>query len=227
MFYKRQINLKEVGQIGQQKLKNSRVLIIGAGGLGHPSAIYLAAAGIGTLGILDFDVVEVSNLNRQIAFEEKDLGLKKALVLSERIEKQNPFIKIHPLCERIDSQNIESILKEYDIVLDCTDNLKTKFLIHDFCWHLEKDLIQASIYQYEGQIQSFYYSKNKSNGCLRCLWPEVPPNNVVKNCKEAGLIGSIAGILGTIQASETTKMILGLGEKLENRTKIINLLDLE
>ena len=226
LFYNRQLNLKEVGKSGQLKLKNSRVLIVGAGGLGHPSAMYLAAAGIGALGILDFDKIEASNLNRQIAFKEKDIGSLKASVLTKSLKEQNPFIEITALCKRIDASNIERILSSYDIVLDCTDNLETKFLLHDFCWLLKKDLFQASIYQYEGQIQSFYYQNNSDLGCLRCLWENIPKEKM-KNCQEAGIIGSVAGVLGTLQANETIKSILGLGDKVENKTKIVNLLELD
>lgn len=226
-YYSRQIALKEIGITGQEKLKNTKVLIVGAGGLGHPAAMYLAAAGIGEIGIIDFDHVEFSNLNRQIGFGVDDIGQNKATVLAKKIEKQNPYIKVISIEERLVPENILKVVDSFDLVLDCSDNLSTKFLLHDFSWFLGKDLIQASIYQYEGQIQCFNYSKNKQLGCLRCLWPKNPETRCVQNCQEAGVIGATAGILGTYQAFEAIKLILAIGEVQTNKTIIINLLNFE
>ena len=169
-FYARQINLKEVGERGQRKIQRTKVLIVGAGGLGHPAGQYLTASGVGHLCLLDFDTVEASNLNRQVLFNAKDVGSSKAKVLEERFTSQNPFIKIESVVEKLTAENAEQIISQFDMVLDCCDNYSTKFLIHDTCWLLKKDLVQASLYQYEGQIQTFPYSKISDRGYLRCLW---------------------------------------------------------
>ncbi len=226
-FYRRQTILKSVGLRGQEKLKNSKAVIIGAGGLGHPVAIYLASAGIGSLRIIDFDKIEMSNLNRQICFKTTDVGGYKAKILSERIKKQNPFIEVNSFLEKVTTNNILELIQGHDIVLDCTDNHGTTFLLHDYCWKLGIDLVQASLYQYEGQIQRFVFSKNKERGCLRCLWETMPETGSGGNCEESGVIGAIAGNIGTLQAFEAIKMLLSLGSELVNTTAIINLLSLE
>ena len=226
-YYSRQMALREIGIKGQEKLKKTKVLIVGAGGLGHPSSMYLAAAGIGEIGIMDFDHVEFTNLNRQIGFGVDDIGQNKAAVLAGKIRRQSPYIKVVSIEERLVAENILNVIDSFDLVLDCSDNLSTKFLLHDFSWFLEKDLIQASIYQYEGQIQCFNYAKSKQLGCLRCLWPKSPENECVQDCQGAGVIGATAGILGTCQAFEALKLILGIGEVQTNKTIIINLLNLE
>ena len=227
LYYSRQTILKEIKKEGQRKLKQKKALIVGAGGLGHPSAIYLAAAGIGEIAIIDFDQVEYSNLNRQINFTVNDLGKNKALVLAKKIKEQNPYIHVKPIMKKLTPKNIAGLIHPFDVILDCSDNFSTKFMLHDFSWPLGKNLIQASIYQYEGQLQSFNYSNKKNEGCLRCLWPEIPNNNCIQNCQDAGVIGAIAGNLGTLQAFEAIKMILSLGEPQNNKTIIINFLNLE
>ncbi len=226
-YYLRQIMLKEIGIEGQKKLKEAKIAIIGAGGLGHPCSTYLAAAGIGELGIIDFDCVEAANLNRQVCFTKNDLGRKKALVLAERLRKQNPFICIKAFVKKIVSENIIEMTNRFDMLLDCSDNLSTKFLLHDFAWSMGKDLVQGSLYQYEGQLQCFNFSRDKRRGCLRCLWPGHSNEKPIQNCSQAGIIGSVAGILGALQSFEAVKMILGLGEKNNNTTTTINLLNLE
>ena len=226
LYYARQTILKEIGLQGQKKLKQQKVLIVGAGGLGHPSAIYLAAAGIGEIGIIDFDQVEYSNLNRQINFTIHDLREDKATILAQRIKNQNPYIHTYPIIKKLLPENIRDIIYPFDMILDCSDNFSTKFLLHDFSWLLDKRLIQASLYQYEGQIQSFDYLKKKNLGCLRCLWPQIPDKTCVQNCQEAGVIGAVAGILGTFQAFEAIKMILNLGRPQINQTIMIDLLNL-
>jgi molybdopterin/thiamine biosynthesis adenylyltransferase/rhodanese-related sulfurtransferase len=225
-FYSRQTVLNEIGTDGQEKLKDTKVLIIGAGGLGHPAATYLAAAGLGTIDILDFDHVEFSNLNRQVNFDPEQCGLPKAEMLSQNIKKQNPFIKGEAILTRLTVDNAKQILSDYDVLLDCTDNFPTKFLLHDFAWTLNKLLIQASLFQFEGQIQTFDYREKKSQGCLRCLWPKTPEQSCVSNCQEAGIVGAIAGTLGSMQALEVIKTILNLGTPLENTTLTLELLDL-
>ena len=226
-YYKRQMFLKEVGQIGQMKLKNSSVLIVGAGGLGHPAIQYLASSGVGNLGILDFDKVELSNLHRQILFTPDDIGKFKAETAKERALAINKSIQVDVQNSRINESNIEEIAGKYNIILDCTDNLKTKFLIHDYCYFFKKDLVQASIYQLEGQMQSFFYSdlQDGSAGCLRCLWPEIPKEGCVKSCAEAGVIGSVVGVLGSMQAMETVKRIIGQRTLAHRKTLIFDLLN--
>ena len=224
-FYSRQIILKDIGDEGQKKIFNSKVLIVGAGGLGNPVASYLAAAGIGEITILDFDKIEESNLNRQILFSPNEIGYNKANVLADKIKKQNPYIKISSLVEKIIPENCEETLKGFDIIVDCCDNFSTKFLLHDVCWFLKKNLVQASIYQYEGQIQVFNYSENINQGCLRCLWPSKPSQSCTGTCEEAGVVGAVAGTLGSIQAMEVIKIILNLGQSSINTTKTFNLLD--
>ena len=226
-FYSRQTTLKEIGLKGQKKLKLQKVLIVGAGGLGHPVATYLAAAGIGEICIIDFDRIEESNLNRQVCFTINNLGKEKATTLAGKIQLQNPYIKVEGLVEKLAPHNAKEIIDPFDMILDCSDNLATKFLLHDFAWSLKKDLIQASIYQYEGQIQSFNFSKNNNRGCLRCLWPKIPTNNCVQNCQEAGVIGAVAGALGNIQALEAVKLLLGLGKNFNDTTITVDLLTLE
>ena len=226
-YYLRQTMLKNVGVEGQKRLKQTKIAIIGAGGLGHPCGSYLAAVGIGTLGIIDFDCVEVSNLNRQIFFTKSDLGKSKALVLAERLRKQNPFICVEAVEKKIVSKNIVEVISPFDMVLDCSDNLSTKFLLHDFTWALGKDLIQCSLYQYEGQLQSFNFSRDKRQGCLRCLWTSYFHEECVQNCSQTGIIGSVAGVLGALQSFEAVKMILCLGKNNKNTTIMMSLLNLE
>ena len=226
-YYERQTSLREVGKKGQERLRKTKVLIVGAGGLGHPSAMYLAAAGVGEIGLMDSDNVELSNLNRQIGFEVGDIGKNKATVLAKKIHRQNPYIKVRSIEKKLVPENVLKIIGSFNLVLDCSDNLSTKFLLHDFSWFLSKDLIQASIYQYEGQIQCFNYSKNKQSGCLRCIWPGSPDNKYVQNCQEAGIIGATAGILGSYQAFEAIKLILSIGEISTNKTIMVNLLNSE
>lgn len=225
-FYSRQTILKEVGIEGQQKLHGAKVLIVGAGGLGHPVGTYLAAAGVGELNFLDFDKVEESNLNRQVYFSLDDLSEFKAEALTKKIKKQNPYIKVNALVKKLTSQNARDFISGFDLIVDCCDNFATKFLIHDWCWKLKKNLVQASIYQYEGQIQVFNFTKNSELGCLRCLWPEIPERGCTGSCEEAGLIGAVAGAVGSLQAMESIKLILDLGEVQTNCTITIDLLNL-
>lgn len=226
-YYSRQTILKDVGEEGQTKLFNSKVLIVGAGGLGHPVATYLAASGIGEIAIIDFDKVEESNLNRQVCFTPDDVGKYKSWVLASRVRQQNPYIKSESILEKLTVNNAEKIISQFDLIIDCCDNFETKFLLHDAAWMLKKDLVQASIYQYEGQLQTFNYSNTTDKGCLRCLWPEVPEKNCTGTCEQAGLIGAVAGVLGSMQAMEVVKLILGLGANNLNKTTTVDLLSLE
>lgn len=227
-FYQRQMILKEIGDFGQAKLKNARVLIVGAGGLGHPVASYLAASGIGSIRICDDDKVELSNLHRQVLFTPENCGKNKAQVLAARISQQNPLIKIEVLSKRITAFNITENLQQIDVVVDCCDNFATKFLLHDSAYFFKKDLVQASIYQFEGQLQVFpFKSGGTKQGCLRCLWPKTPVAGCVGSCAQAGVIGAVAGTLGSLQAMEVVKLICEFGESSVLTTKTINLLNLQ
>ena len=224
-YYSRQIILPEIGEKGQEQLYKTHALIIGAGGLGHPVAAYLAAAGVGSLTIMDFDIVNLHNLNRQILFSPQDINQKKASILAKKIKLQNPHIQVNAICKKLNWDNIHKIISSFSILLDCTDNLATKFLLHDAAWKQEKNLIQASIHQYEGQIQVFSFKHDKSKGCLRCLWPQRPPSNYVNSCEQAGLIGATAGIMGVWQAMEAIKTILQLNVTPIGTTIMIDLLN--
>ncbi|PCJ18851.1 MAG: hypothetical protein COB04_06770 [Gammaproteobacteria bacterium] len=227
-FYQRQTILKEIGDAGQKKLTQARVLIIGAGGLGHPVATYLAGAGVGHLTICDHDHVEESNLHRQILFTPKDIGKPKAEVLSDRIRAQNPLIQVHTINHKLTASNAQQHLACIDVIVDCCDNFATKFLLHDSAFLWSKDLVQASIYQMEGQLQIFpFQTQGRDQGCLRCLWPTVPSANAVGSCAQAGVIGAVPGVLGTLQAMEVIKLICGFGRSTCAATTTINLLDLQ
>lgn len=227
-FYARQIKLPFVGNIGQEKLHRTKVLIIGAGGLGNPCAIYLAGSGIGTIGILDFDKVDITNLHRQIIFTPDDVGKLKAEVLANHIKKQNPYIEINTHYDFLDSENIEAIFCNYEMIIDCCDNLNTKFLIHDFSFKQKKILIQGSIDQIEGELKVFNYLKALENApCLRCLWEKVPENNCIDSCAEAGVLPTTAGVFGTLMANEVIKVILKTSPLPNGESFFLNLHSLE
>ncbi len=212
--YSRHLLLPEVGLSGQLKLKRAKVLVIGAGGLGSPLLLYLAAAGVGTIGIVDFDVVDFSNLQRQVIHSEKDVGRKKIDSAEERIKGINPTVKIIKFEERITSENALDIIKNFDIVIDGTDNFPTRYLVNDACVLLGKTNVYGSIYRFEGQVSVFDARKGP---CYRCLYENPPPPGLVPSCAEGGVVGVLPGIIGTIQAMETIKLILGEGEPLIGR----------
>jgi len=228
-FYKRQICLNEVGEKGQLKLTNARVLVIGAGGLGCPALQYLAASGVGSIGICDHDQVDYTNLHRQILFTPSDVGHYKAEISAKRVSQQNPLINVDVFLEKLTSQNVKSIFKNYDIIVDCTDNFKAKFLIHDSCYLLKKDLIQSSIYQFEGQLQTFNFSNDekRNDGCFRCLWPKMPEANCVGSCEDSGVLGVVPGVLGSLQANEVIKLILGLPNLTQRQTLTFDLRNMQ
>lgn len=211
MRYSRHIILPEVGGAGQSKLLDAKVLLIGAGGLGSPAGYYLAAAGIGNLGIVDFDDVDVSNLQRQILHSNERIGMNKAESAKMTIEKLNPDVKVQLYKERLDSSNITDIFKDYEIILDGTDNFPTRYLINDACVFAGKTNVHGSIFRFEGQVTVF---KPKDGPCYRCLYPEPPPPNMAPNCQEAGVLGVLPGIVGVLQAVEAIKLILNIGEPL-------------
>jgi molybdopterin/thiamine biosynthesis adenylyltransferase/rhodanese-related sulfurtransferase len=209
--YGRHLIIPEVGLEGQRKLKSASVLIIGAGGLGSPLAFYLTAAGVGRIGIVDFDVVDLSNLQRQILHTTKDVGRSKLESAREKLESLNPNVKIETYEMRLTSENALDLIKEYDIVVDGTDNFPTRYLVNDACVFLKKPNVYGSIFKFEGQVSVFYADKGP---CYRCLYKEPPPPGLVPSCAEGGVLGVLPGIIGTIQALETIKLILGIGEPL-------------
>lgn len=204
--YKTQIILPQIGVDGQIKLRNSKVLIVGLGGLGSPVCQYLANSGIGTIGILDFDEVEINNLHRQIIYSEKDTGKSKAECAKEFLQRNNKDVTINLHNTLIKQENANKIITDYDIILDCTDDIHTRYLLNDFCVIYKKKFIAASVLKWEGQIFVF----RSKQPCYRCLFPEI--KTTVQNCDEAGVVGPVCGILGTLQATEAIKMILGLEE---------------
>ncbi len=226
--YSRQILLKEVGGAGQKKIAAAKVFLIGAGGLGSPSALYLASAGVGTLGIIDDDVVDLSNLQRQILHSTKTINHSKVESAEETISKMNPDVKVNKYTGRLNSENILDIIKDYDFILDGSDNFPTRFLVNDACFFLKKTLISGSIFRFEGQLTTLR-PHNVENGpvpCYRCLYPEPPPPGLVPSCQEAGVLGVLAGTIGIMQAAEALKEILGIGESLAGRLLIYDALDM-
>ncbi len=221
--YSRQLVLPEIGKEGQQKLKGSSVLIVGAGGLGIPAAVYLAAAGVGRIGIVDGDTIERSNLHRQVIYSESDLGRPKALVAQERLLEVNPHIKVSPHQVHLDSSNALEILKGYDVVVDCTDNFPARYLINDACVLLGKPDVYASIFRFDGQAAVF---DAKKGPCYRCLFPEPPPPETVQSCAIAGVLGVLPGIMGGIQAAQTVNMLVGTGQPLVGRLLLFNANDM-
>ena len=223
--YSRQIILKKIGVVGQKKLLKSNVLIVGAGGLGSPISIYLAALGIGKIGIIDKDSVEISNLSRQIIFSTNDLNKNKSSVAINKLRKINPDIKLHSFNKRLTKKNINQIAKNFDLIVDGSDNFRTRFLINDYCLKNKKILVSGAISKFDGQVYTFNFSKKKSP-CLRCFIPKIPSNPDVDNCEYEGVLGSLAGIIGTIQANEVVKEILEIGDTLCGYILIIDALKL-
>jgi sulfur-carrier protein adenylyltransferase/sulfurtransferase len=217
--YSRHLILPDVGVEGQQKLKAARVLVVGAGGLGSPVALYLAAAGVGTLGVVDFDVVDVSNLQRQILHGTKDVGRSKLASARARLHDVNPHVRVETYETRLTSANALEIIGGYDIVVDGTDNFATRYLTNDACVLLGKPNVYGSIFRFEGQASVFGMPDGP---CYRCLFPEPPPPGSVPSCAEGGVFGVLPGIVGTIQATETIKLILGIGETLAGRLLLID-----
>jgi adenylyltransferase/sulfurtransferase len=220
--YSRHILLEEVGEAGQLALKTARVLIVGAGGLGSPVAAYLAAAGVGTIGIVDDDVVELSNLHRQILFSEGDLGLAKVEAAARRLKASNSgtVVEIHQ--ERLGPASAEELISAYDLVVDCSDNFATRYAINDACMLLGRPFVYGSIYRFEGQVSVFC---QPGGPCYRCLFPE--ENAAVANCAEAGVVGVLAGVVGSLQATEALKLLLGIGESLVGRLLLYDALALD
>ncbi len=222
--YSRQMILKEVGGKGQKKLQDAKVLVIGAGGLGSPAALYLVAAGIGTLGLTDGDVVDLSNLQRQILHTTDRIGVSKVESGGQLLSALNPETTLELYPEHVSKENIMPLLEKYDIILDGSDNFSTRFLINDACFFAKKTLISGSIFRFEGQLATI--KPHEGFPCYRCLYPEPPPAGLVPNCQEAGVLGALAGTIGVLQANEAIKEILGLGETLADRLLLYDALDM-
>ena len=220
--YSRHIIMPQIGSSGQRKLINAKVLIVGAGGLGSPAALYLALAGVGTIGIVDFDEVDYSNLQRQILHQTGDVGKPKVVSARETIQEYNPEVQVVTHEAPLTSDNATEIVTPYDIVINGADNFATRYLINDVSYLLSKPLVDGSILIFDGQATVFLPGK----GCYRCLFPAPPPPGEVPNCAEAGVLGALTGLVGSIQAIETTKVILGIGENLESRLLLIDALSM-
>jgi adenylyltransferase/sulfurtransferase len=221
--YSRHLVMPEVGLDGQKRLKAARVLCVGAGGLGSPLALYLAAAGVGTLGVVDFDVVDASNLHRQVLHGSGDVGTPKLESAARRIAAINPNVRFVPFETRLSSENALEILKDFDMVADGTDNFPTRYLVNDACVMLGKPNVYASIFRFEGQASVF---GAKDGPCYRCLYPEPPPAGLVPSCAEGGVLGVLPGLLGTIQATEAIKLVLGVGDPLVGRLLLVDALSM-
>ncbi len=221
--YSRHIILPEVGGKGQRKLLNSSALLVGAGGLGSPAALYLAAAGVGRLGIIDADVVDMSNLQRQILHHVDDVGRPKVQSAVESIAQLNPDVKVEPFQAVLSSENAKEIISQYDIVVNGCDNFPTRYLVNDCCVFLKKPLVDGSIFKFEGQVTVFA----PGQGCYRCLYPAPPPPGLVPSCQEAGVLGVLCGIVGSLQAIEAIKLFLGIGDPLTGRLLFIDSLGME
>ncbi len=217
--YSRHLLLPEIGPAGQQKLKAARVLVVGCGGLGCPVLQYLAAAGVGTLGLLDFDTVADSNLQRQVLYATADVGQLKALAAAARLRAQNPYIRVqtHPVA--LTAGNVLALLAEYDLVVDCTDNFATRYLLSDACVILKMPLVFGAIFKFEGQLSVFNYQNGPT---YRCIYPQVPAPADAPNCAETGVLGVLPGLVGTMQAAEALKIILELGEVLSGRLLLVD-----
>ena len=222
--YSRQIVLKNVGSIGQKEILKAKVLIIGAGGLGCPVADYLSRAGVGTIGIVDFDKVNLSNIHRQSLYETRDINKFKVDVLKKKIKLINPLIKVKAFKKKITDKNSKKIIKNFDIVIDGSDNFKTKFLLNKYSIKYKKTLIVGAISKFDGHVFTFDF-KNKKTPCLKCFYQHEPSDEIL-NCETEGILGPVAGIIGNIQANEVLKKILNIGEDLYKHILIINLLTL-
>jgi len=222
--YSRHLIIPEVGVEGQRRLKDARVLMVGAGGLGSPIGLYLAAAGVGRLGIVEFDVVDETNLQRQILHGTKDVGRKKVDSARDRIRDANPHVEVVAHETRLTSENALEIVREYDLVVDGTDNFATRYLVNDACVLLGKPNVYGSIFRFEGQATVFC---TKDGPCYRCLYPQPPPPGLVPSCAEGGVLGILPGLVGVIQATETVKLLTGIGEPLVGRLLLVDALSMQ
>lgn len=220
-YYSRQLGLKEIGPSGQQSLKNSRVLVVGAGGLGCPALSYLTAAGIGHITLCDADKVEISNLHRQVLYSCNDVGKHKVTTAKRHLQRLNPFVTISTIDQMVDVYNVENIVQGHDVVLDCTDSMTAKFLLHDACYLNRVPFVLAGVYQLEGLLQVF--DRSQGTGCLRCQWPSLPEEVCTGTCAEVGVIGTVPGVLGTMQAMEAIKIILNMSDVANSVAVLVDL----
>ena len=223
--FSRQIILKNIGALGQKKILNSKVLIIGMGGLGCPVAEFLTRSGIGTLGIIDHDIVDASNIHRQSLYDEKDLNKLKVKVTQKKLKNINPKTRVNTFAIKFNNKNSDKIIKNYDYIVDGTDNFKSKFLINDLSLKNKKFLVTGAISKFDGHIFTFNF-KNKKDPCLRCFYQEESISDDILNCEYEGILGTVAGIVGTMQANEILKKVLNIGQNLERSILIIDLLNL-
>lgn len=221
--YSRHLIIPDVGMSGQKRLKNAKVLCVGAGGLGSPALLYLAAAGVGTLGIVEFDVVDESNLQRQIIHSQKDIGRPKAESARDRVLETNPYVNVQMHQERLDSSNVMELFAQYDLIVDGTDNFATRYLVNDACVLLGKPYVWGSIYRFDGQASVFWAEYGP---CYRCLYPEPPPPGMVPSCAEGGVLGVLCASIGSIQVTEAIKLLAGIGEPLLGRLMIYDALEM-
>ena len=221
--YSRHLIIPDVGMAGQKRLKNAKVLCVGAGGLGSPALLYLAAAGVGTLGIVEFDVVDESNLQRQIIHSQKDIGRPKAESARDRVLETNPYVNVQLHQERLDSSNVMELFAQYDLIVDGTDNFATRYLVNDACVLLGKPYVWGSIYRFDGQASVFWAEYGP---CYRCLYPEPPPPGMVPSCAEGGVLGVLCASIGSIQVTEAIKLLAGIGEPLLGRLMIYDALEM-
>jgi len=222
--YSRHLIIPDVGMTGQKRLKNAKVLCVGAGGLGSPALMYLAAAGVGTLGIIDFDVVDESNLQRQIIHGQSDVGRSKAQSARDSVREINPHVDVVLHEERLDSSNVMEIFEQYDLIVDGTDNFATRYLVNDACVLLGKPYVWGSIYRFDGQASVFWAEHGP---CYRCLYPEPPPPGMVPSCAEGGVLGVLCASIGSIQVTEAIKLITGIGDSLLGRLMVYDALEME
>ncbi|MDQ1604144.1 MAG: sulfur-carrier protein adenylyltransferase/sulfurtransferase [Actinomycetota bacterium] len=226
--YSRHLIIPDVGMTGQKRLKNAKVLVVGAGGLGSPALLYLAAAGVGTLGVIDFDVVDESNLQRQIIHGQSDIGRSKAVSAKESVQEANPYVEVVLHEERLDSTNALDILAPYDLIIDGTDNFATRYLVNDACVLLGKPYVWGSIYRFDGQASVFWAAApGDAAPCYRCLYPEPPPPGMVPSCAEGGVLGVLCASIGSIQVNEAIKLITGIGEPLVGRLMVYDALEMQ
>ena len=222
--YARHLILDEVGEEGQARLLSSRVLVVGAGGLGAPLLLYLAAAGVGTLGIIDDDVVELSNLQRQVIHTTDRLGMPKVESAGAMLAAVNPDVRVSQMKARLTADNAASIIADYDLVADGSDNFTTRYLLNDACFLLRKPLVSAALLRFDAQVSSFKAHLGEPHPCYRCLFPERPPEDLIPRCEQAGILGALAGTVGCLQATEILKELLGIGDSLSGHLLIYDAL---
>ena len=231
--YSRHLIIPDVGMTGQKRLKNAKVLVIGAGGLGSPALLYLAAAGVGTLGIAEFDEVDESNLQRQVIHGQSDIGKSKAISAKESVAEVNPLVKVILHEERLDNDNVLEVFKDYDLIIDGTDNFATRYMVNDAAYFLSKPYVWGSIYRFDGQASVFWPTLTNEDGtsadapCYRCLYPEPPPPGMVPSCAEGGVLGVLCASIGSIQVNEGIKLLTGIGDPAVGKLVIYDALELE